>query len=273
MTDVVVRPPATALHLPVLRSAQIAAVPGVVHGITGRRAGLGRADGNVGYSAPRDRVDAWAMRQAWAQAAGIDAEQIVCVYQTHGRDVYVASRADAGSGARPEVPLPAEADAIVVGEPGVVAMTLHADCMPILLCDPQGPVVAAVHAGWRSTVLDVAGETVRTMARHFGSDPSRIVAYLGPAIGRCCYEVGGDVAKGWRDATGAAGSVAIEPRGDRWLFDLESANRLLLGQAGVLECNLGVAGICTRCEGERWFSHRGQGPHTGRFGAMIGIQE
>ena len=115
-----------------LTSRVISAMPGVIHGITRRVPGLGIADGNVGYSAPRDTADAWHMRQVWLGSVGLDPESIVVAHQVHGAGVASVSVSDAGRGARPASKSIAQADALVTHAVGVLLMTLHADCMAIL---------------------------------------------------------------------------------------------------------------------------------------------
>lgn len=252
-------------------SSLFSALPGVVHGITRRVPGLGKADGNIGYSAPRDRADAWAMRQQWMAAAGLEASRIVVASQIHGAATTVARRDDSGKGSDPKSRSIGEADAIVTAESGIVAMTLHADCMPILLCDPVRRAVATIHAGWRGTVANVAGETVRRMRVEFGTHPGDVVAYLGPAIGGCCYEVGDDVVSAWQSIEAAASGSALRPGQQKWTFDLEIANRVLLERVGVPASRIETSGICTKCNGDEWFSHRGQGAETGRYGAFIAL--
>ncbi|MGN6484865.1 MAG: polyphenol oxidase family protein, partial [Thermomicrobiales bacterium] len=177
---------ATAATLPVpYRSELLARTPGIVHGLTYRVPGMGKAEGNIGYSGGRDREDAWAMRRQWAEAIGFDIEQMVNVGQVHGNEVIRAYAEDAGRGAAPGTEVIGHADALVTDAPNVFLSTMHADCQPILLVDPARPAVAAVHAGWRGTVADIAGNAVRAMQREFGSDPADLVAYLGPAIGGC----------------------------------------------------------------------------------------
>ena len=162
-------------------------------------------------------------------------------------------------------------DALITDRPGAVLMTLHADCLPILLVDPDRPAVAAVHAGWRGTVADVAGASVRAMAAAFSSRPGRLLAYLGPAIGSCCYEVGDEVAAAWSSLGIPDAAGGLVRSGERWRFDLHAANRALLTRAGIDPPKCDVSPICTRCAGDHWFSHRGQGPETGRFGALIAL--
>jgi YfiH family protein len=265
--------PSANSRLPRLTSRLLAAHPGFVHGFTRRRAGLGAADGNVSYSGSRDAQDAWQMRQVWSATIGVDPERLVTAGQVHGNGVLRLTANHTGRGARPESVQAGIADALITNEPGVVLLSMHADCLPILLADPVGRAVGIVHAGWRGTVVDVAGAAVREMTAAYGTDPGTLLAYLGPAIGAGCYEVGADVASAWTSLAGPADqAVALQAAGECWTFDLAAANVYLLRQAGLRSDHIEASGICTRCSGEDWFSHRGQGPATGRFGAVIALE-
>lgn len=264
---------ALAPMLDVTRSRLLSALPDVVHGVTGRVPGLGRADGNLGYSAPRDTADAWEMRRRWSAAVGVDPERIATAGQVHGADVLRVGPGDAGVGARPGSGRIGLADALLTDRPGVALLSLHADCLPILLADRRRGVVGAVHAGWRGTVANVVGAAILEMRSAYGSQPENILAYLGPAIGPCCYEVGPEVAAAWEDRSGAGAGNALAPIGGRWTFDLRAANAMLLGRAGLRPEQVERSLACTRCDGEAWFSHRGQGATTGRFGAIIALTD
>ena len=257
------------------RSEMLSAIPGVAHGVTRRVEGFGRAHGNVGFSAPRDREDAWGMRQQWCSALGLAPERLVTLGQVHGRQVHIAAADHAGRGAMPGSTPVGLGDALVTNKAGPVLMTLHADCQPILFVDPgagrRGPVVGVAHAGWRGTVSDVASSTLAVMAAAFGTRREDVHVCLGPAIGRCCYVVGDDVIAAWREQAGSDADEAIKVTGEGYRFSLTAANSLLLSRAGVRPINVDASAICTRCDGDHWFSHRGQGPHTGRFGAIVSI--
>jgi len=257
-----------------LRSELLSSVPGVVHGLTHRVAGMGKADGNIGLGSPRDKQDAWEMRRQWCEAIGVDAERMVLVGQVHGNDVFHAHAEHAGAGASPGSTQAGYADALITDEPDLVLTILTADCLPILLVDPERPAIAAVHAGWRGTVADVAGATVRRMQEVFGSNPAEILAFLGPGIAGCCNEVGPEVTAAWREQAGILGplaELAITRPGPKEHFDVPRANALLLQRAGLLPDNIEVSLICTRCNTDGWFSHRGHGPGAGRQGALISL--
>lgn len=258
---------ATAL----VRGDLLRQVPSIVHGITARVPGMGGAHGNVAYSPPRDKADAWAMRTAWCAALGLDPEAIVTAGQVHGAATIAVGREQMGLGARPNSGRCGLGDALLTRQPGPVLMTLHADCLPIILVDPTMPAVASVHAGWRGTVADVAGSAVHALTETFGTRPGNLLAFLGPSICVACYEVGDDVANAWHIRHGREDDAALVAAGERYRFDLKGANARLLQAAGVPLDQTETSPICTRCGGDDWFSHRGQGPETGRFGAFVAI--
>ncbi len=268
--------PAPTLAVTPVRSALLDAFSNVRHGLTYRVPGMGAAEGNIGYGAPRDHEAAWVMRQHWCTVIGLDPHRIVTMSQVHGAEVRQVTALDAGRGATPDSDSVGRADALITDVPGIALLTLHADCLPILLVDPARPAVAAIHAGWRGTVAGVATAAVTAMREAFGSDPRELRAYLGAAIGGCCNEVGPEVTAAWRDHMrhlGPLAEVAVSQPGIKEHFDGPRANALLLQHTGLIPEHIDIDWTCTRCRGDRWFSHRGQGPTTGREGAFIGLAE
>lgn len=172
--------------------------------------------------------------------------------QVHG--VAVADAATAIAGTR--------ADAAIARRPGGVCAVLTADCLPILLCDGAGKVVAAVHAGWRGLAGGVIEATLAAMA----VAPDGLLAYLGPAIGARSYEVGEEVRRVFVDADpGAAGAFAGNAAG-RWWCDLYALARRRLALAGV--ASVWGGGFDTAAEPERFYSYRRDGI-TGRMATLI----
>ncbi len=256
-----------------LQGTQIGRLPFIRHGITQRVAGLGDADGNISYSEPRDPVAAWKMRQFWCDRMGIDASTLVTAHQVHGNRVGVVSAEKAGTGSAPGSGLFGKFDSLVTSDPKVAVMMTHADCLAVILCDPQTRSVGVVHAGWRGTVTDVSGAAVRTMIDSFGSGPEEILAFIGPGICSTCYAVGDEVVDSWSNSMPAGGDTAVAHRDGQLHFDLSQANYLQLRSAGLRKDAIERSEICTRCSGQSWFSHRGQGPHTGRFASIISVVE
>ena len=257
---------------PTVTSRLLDAEGWLTYGFTRRSEGMGLADGNVSYSGGRDRDDAWEMRRRWLEPLGLDPEAIVTTGQVHGNTVVAVEESDRGSGARPGSAILGLADATMTDAAGPVLFSLHADCLPILLADPVRRVVAVTHAGWRGTVADIAGETVRAMGDRYGSRPDELIAFLGPAISGEHYEVGPEVVSAWQAIPDADTAAFWPGRGDRWQFDTVVANASRLIAAGMPPANIERSGICTRRSSADWFSHRAQGPTTGRFGAFIAIR-
>ncbi len=135
-----------------------------------------------------------------------------------------------------------------------------ADCVPILLVDPQTNSIASVHAGWRGTAQDIVTKTVRELATRWGARPENLRAAIGPAIGSCCYQGGSQVAR-------RLGITVTEPVH----VDLAGINRRHLLQAGVT--NIWVSGECTFCRSERFFSFRREREQAGRMLSYIGWQK
>jgi YfiH family protein len=158
-----------------------------------------------------------------------------------------------------------EADALVAACRGVVAGVRTADCVPILLVAPQRGWAAAVHAGWRGTIADIAGAAVRA-AEQAGVRASGILAALGPSIGSCCYEVSPELG----DQFDRAGLPVLRRLGAKPHLDLRGANHVLLERSGIPRANIQNLGPCTRCASDRYHSFRAEPGSTGRQVSWIG---
>ena len=152
-----------------------------------------------------------------------------------------------------------QGDALLEDAPGAVVAVKTADCIPILLVDARHRAVAAVHAGWRGTVARIAQRAVASMAEHFGTEPSDLATAIGPGIGRCCYEVGPEVAQHF----GEPGRAHI---------DLVDANRKQLIGAGLAPARIYTADLCTMCSPDEFHSYRRDREQAGRMYSFVGIE-
>ena len=161
------------------------------------------------------------------------------------------------------------ADASFATRKDVVCVTMTADCLPVLLCDEAGTVVAAIHAGWRSLcdgVIEAAVEVMPTKAMQ--GQANHLMAWLGPAIGPDAFEVGGEVREQFI-AQDEQAETAFRPHGDKWLGDLYTIARQRLQNLGVNQIYGG--GLCTYSEPETFFSFRRDGD-TGRMATLIWLE-
>jgi YfiH family protein len=225
---------------------------GIRHAFTTRQNGLGGR--NNGTKMPDD----W---KAVAEAFGINPDRVVTVNQVHG-DTIVLVDAENYRALKT-----VQADAIITNTPGTAIGVETADCVPVLLFDSQKPAVAAVHAGWRSTVKKIVQKTAKRMQDEFGSDPSRMIAAIGPAIGPECYEVDEPVMGPMREAFPFWKDVSSERGRGKWGLDLVKANRRELVQAGLVEKNIHALGLCTSCRKDLFYSFRAEG----RAGRMLSV--
>ncbi len=259
--------------------SRLALYPGLLHGFSTRQGGVSappHASLNMAYARPDDPAAVQENRRRFAAALGFDLNAVVIAGQVHGTTVRRASAVDKGRGAYGANTVLPPADALITNHPGVVLWAGFADCTPLLFYDPVQQAVGVAHAGWQGTVGNIVGATVAAMTHEFGSNPSDLLAAIGPAIGPCCYEVGEPVVSAVATAFGADVAADLLPRppgSERPHFDLWSANAHWLQAAGVQPCNILRQDCCTACNVERFFSHRREQGATGRFAAVIGIRE
>lgn len=209
-------------------------------------------------------------RKRLGEAAGFDVHTLVCARQVHSDRVTVAGLQEAGRGALDRESRIPDTDALVTDRPGLCLLVLSADCVPVLLYDPVKRAVAAVHAGWRGTAAGVVARAVDTMQERFGSDPGDLYAGIGPSIGKCCFEVGEEVAAVFREKFPSPDGVVF-PAGKpgKSFVDLWEANARLLTGSGLVREHIEIAGLCTCCSAGAFFSYRRTGKEAGRFGAGI----
>jgi len=242
---------------------------GTVHAFTTRAGGVSRgayASLNLGVSRG-DAQDAVRenYRRLWT-ALTISPKVPVLSRQVHGSVVKAVTREDC----LPDLfdPVPYEADGLVTAERGLPLVIFTADCIPILLHDPAHGVIGAVHAGWRGTVRDIAGAAIRAMEA-LGGRPGEVRAAIGPGIGPCCFETGGEVPRAVRAVLGGGAEAYISQNGGKSFVDLKGVNRALLLRAGLEAAHIWVSGLCTRCSCDRFWSHRINGPDRGSQAAVI----
>lgn len=265
----------TQTQVPLARFDNLRQHAGLIHAVSTRRGGVSQgafASLNLGRVVGDDAESVEINYRRLADAVGVPRAAMTTTWQVHSHRIVRATRANAGG-------MIDKADGVVTDVPGLPITQRYADCTPVLVYDPRWHAVGIAHAGWRGTVAGVTPALVQAMAEYFGSDPGDLLAAVGPAIGPCCYEVGQEVVD-------AAGVVFAAVCGDVLLaqerplngngatgavrpavhFDLWRANQWQFERAGVQ--HIEVAGICTRCQRDTFFSHRGDHGKTGRFGAV-----
>jgi hypothetical protein len=194
--------------------------------------------------------------------------RLVSLRQVHGDEIVVVR----GGGQDPEGLWDREGDALLTGSPGIALAVFTADCLPILLFEPQKRIAGVIHAGWRGTALGITRKAVEKMAAVFSCAEEKIQAALGPCIGPCCYEVDGPVEARFREG-GLAWDTFASPRGaEKWSLDLQGANAHLLMEGGVKRENISRLSFCTACRRDLFFSYRREKGTRGRHLNFISIR-
>jgi len=250
----------------VIRADVLAGIP---HGFLGRRGGVSSgifASLNVGFGSSDDREAVGENRRRAVEAVLPNAA-LATLYQVHSADV-VTVAAPFDDDQRPH------ADALVTNRPGMLLGVLAADCVPVLFADRQAGVIGAAHSGWKGAIAGVTDSTIAAMEA-LGAERERIVAAIGPCIGRASYEVDDGFLRRFEDADPANERFFSAGRPGHHQFDIEAYVAARLAGAGIgrAEC----LGLDTYADPDRFFSfrrstHRGEADY-GRQISLIGLEK
>ena len=239
--------------------------PGIRHGVFTRLGGISEAPYdtlNLGRTVGDSEQAVQENDRRICNELGFSKASLVTGYQVHSDVVAVVGPAERA------IVLPTT-DALVTDSPAVSLTLRFADCVPVLFYDPRRQVIGIAHAGWKGTVDRICVKVVAKMESVFGSRPSDVLAGIGPAIGPCCYQVGDDVVERVVGSFAYADELLLPQPDGSVHFDLWTANRRQLEDAGVTAVE--EARICTACRHDEFFSHRADRGKTGRFGAFIAL--
>ncbi len=226
---------------------------------------------NLGFGTDDNPETVLKNRYKLSELSGIPLDWFVFANQTHSFNIAVVNHSQRGSGAFARDNAILNTDALITSGKNICIVVQVADCVPLLFFDSSNIVIAAVHAGWRGTLQEIALHTIEKMKREFNTNAGDIIACIGPSIGPCCYETGTEVMQKFVEKDKSS-SELFNHANNKIYFDLRQANKIQLLQAGIKENNIEDAGICTKCNNEMFFSSRAGKGNTGRFLAGIMLQ-
>jgi YfiH family protein len=202
-----------------------------------------------------------------ADAFELNSEKFVIPKQTHNDVVGIVDESNYTDAFE-------NTDALITNVPSIILAIKTADCVPILLFDPEKKVIGAVHSGWRGTAKNIVGKTIAEMASVYGSNPSTILAAIGPCICQENYEVGIEVVEKIGQITSDQSSVLnfTKAAKGKALLDLTQANLQLLLKAGLTANNIETSELSTYTLNDDFFSARRDGNITGRMINGISIK-
>lgn len=209
-----------------------------------------------------------------AQVLDSTPEHIVCTRQTHTTNVREVTEEDLGKGVVRETDYD-NVDGLITNVPGIILAAFYADCVPLCFVDRKNKAIGLSHSGWRGTVNRMGQVTLQAMKRAYGTEPGDVIAAIGPSICQDCYEVGEEVADAFRKSFPNEWKYLIRDGKEegKYQLDLQETNRRILSAAGVLPENIAVTDLCTCCNRELLFSHRGSDGKRGNLGAFLELRK
>jgi len=184
----------------------------------------------------------------------LDPNMIVNPQQVHSSNVKIVDK----PGKKPST------DAIISSTKSLVLSIQVADCIPLYLADPENNIVGIVHAGWRGIEKNIIDNSIDKMIEQ-GADNKKIIAYIGPSIQQCCFEIGPEVAKKFPR------NFQVNGNNDRSLLDLQELTKHLLMKNSISFNNIFSSNECTKCNTDKFYSYRRSGLKSGRMIGVIGL--
>jgi YfiH family protein len=194
--------------------------------------------------------------------------ELITMNQMHGDRIWIIDKPlppSTGS-------LEARYDALLTDQRGIAIGVLTADCVPILLVDTNHLAIGIIHAGWRGTLLGIAQKALHKMTLHFGTNPEDLLVAIGPSIGECCYEVDEAVMGPFRSSRWNWQAFTRHKGEHKWAMNLVQANIEQIQACGIRDEQCCWIRVCTACNTDIFFSHRAEGPRTGRQISFIQLR-
>ena len=206
-------------------------------------------------------------------AIGFETKDLVLSDQTHTTNVLRVTEADRGKGFDKEKDY-ADTDGLITNVPGLMLVTIYADCVPLYFVDPVHKAIGLSHSGWKGTVHRMGKVTLERMAEEFGTRPEDVQTAIGPSICQDCYEVSEDVAEAFMNEFAEHQDDQLVYRKDngKYQLNLWRANELVLLEAGIRLEHLTITNVCTCCNHELLYSHRASHGQRGNLGAFLGLK-
>src|SRR6266498_662695 len=274
-----------------LKAPSVSRISWLAHGFSTRKGGGSRAYGknslNLGFTPHDSKAAVVRNRQAFVSAletAHKPAWDLVTLRQIHSDLIHLVNR---------PLKRPLSGDGLITNTPGILLAVLTADCLPVVIMDPEKRAVGVFHAGWRGTAKRIVEKGVGEMRKHFGSDPAQLRAVIGPGIRNCCYQVGPEIRNSFEAQFAYGAELFRETKETNEIherypllfltsrapghselpkqifLDLAQANQRQLLAAGLKKKNVFDLGLCTACNPELFFSHRAEHGKTGRMMAVV----
>ncbi len=204
---------------------------------------------NLAAHVDEDQNNVLANRLRLTAALELDATRLTTAQQTHSRNIALVDQANNGAGATDYDSAIPDTDALVTGLQNTPIAVFTADCVPVILVDPVTRYTSVVHAGYKGLYSRIVTAAIDVLVADSGGRVGDIIAFVGPAIGKCCYDVDPERAALFAPAR-------TERRGGKIYLDTPGIAADEIQAAGIPAENISVSGLCTACREDLFFSYR-----------------
>ena len=204
----------------------------------------------------------------FAKAVGFPHENIVTTNQTHTTNVRVVTKEECGKGIAKDRDY-SDVDGLITNIPGIVLATYYADCVPLYILDPINKAIGLSHSGWKGTVKRIGDNTLKLMNENYGTNPKDVICCIGPSICQDCYEISEDVANEFINEFGKNNKILYNKGNGKYQLNLWESVKQVFLDAGVEYDNIYTTDICTCCNKDELFSHRGHHGKRGNLAAFL----
>lgn len=243
----------------------------ITHCFTTRLGGVSKGECsslNMGFNRKDTRENVLENYRRISNALDIDYRNMVFSNQVHENKIKQVDEEDRGKGILLKSDIIGY-DGLMTNKRQVVLVTFYADCVPLFFLDPVSKAIALSHSGWRSTVQGIGVETLGKMQKAYGCKPEHMEVAIGPSIGGCCFEVGEEVYREFKDKYHWVDEFSAKTEASKWHIDLQGIIKRTLVNYGLNEENICISHVCTKCNKDKFFSHRGDQGRTGSLAAIL----
>lgn len=237
---------------------------------TSRRGGVSRAPYdslNLAFQTGDKSTNIIKNRKRLCQTLNLSLTSLTTAQQIHSNSVAIVTEDEVGCGAFDYQTALSKTDALITNLFRVPLVLFCADCLPIAIVDPKKRAVGIIHAGWKGGLEGIAVEAILSLKRTYGSKESDLLAFMGPSIGQCCYEIGKRIAQEFQDKFPSS----LSQINGRWHLDLKRINYEQLISSGIPAENIYWTIACTSCQDALFFSHRRAKEKTGRQAGLVAL--
>lgn len=245
----------------------------VKHGFSTRIGGVSTGELNslnLGVKKDDNKKNILENYDRFSRALGINMEDLVLSNQVHEDNIVELKKEDRGKGLLRKSDL-LGVDGFITDDKEVALVTFYADCVPLFFLDPVREAIGLTHSGWKGTVKKIGQKTLQKMIKTYNTNPKDVLVGIGPSIGQCCFEVGGEVVEEVEKEFKRNDYFYSKSNG-KYMLDLWKLNKEQILDLGVKERNITVSEICTKCNKDIFFSYRGDKGRTGSLAAIMQLR-